>query len=143
MAKSVITVTAVTNTIKRASLVGIRRMIVRLFQAKVPITTMNITPTRAASGICSIKSEAKRMKVNKNRAAAIPDSRVRPPDFTLITLWPIIAQPPMPPKKPVTVLATPWARHSREASPLVSVISATTFKVSKLSISPMAARIRE
>ena len=40
----------------------------------------------------------------------------RPPDFTLITLCPIIAQPPMPPKKPVTVLATPWARHSREAA---------------------------
>ena len=40
-------------------------------------------------------------------AADKPESRVRPPDFTLMRDWPIMAQPPMPPKKPVTVLASP------------------------------------
>ncbi len=37
------------------------------------------------------------------------DRRVRAPEtFTLIIVWLIMAQPPMPPKKPVTMLATPW-----------------------------------
>jgi hypothetical protein len=36
------------------------------------------------------------------------DRRVRAPLFTLIMVWPIMAQPPMPPKKPVTMLAMPW-----------------------------------
>ena len=35
-------------------------------------------------------------------------ARPRPPDFTLMTDWPIMAQPAMPPKKPVTMLAMPW-----------------------------------
>ena len=71
----------------------------------------------------------------------MPAIRVRPPDFTLIIDWPIIAQPPMPPKKPVTVLATPWAMHSWLAPPRLPVISPTRFSVSRLSIRPMAARI--
>ena len=37
----------------------------------------------------------------------MPEMRVRAPDFTLIIDWPIIAQPPMPPKKPVTKFAAP------------------------------------
>ena len=67
--------------------------------------------------------------------------RVRPPDFMLIIDWPIMAQPPMPPKTPVTVLEMPWAMHSCEAPPLLPVISPTRLSVSRLSISPMAARI--
>ena len=35
--------------------------------------------------------------------------RVRAPDaFTLIIVWPIIAQPPIPPKKPESMLEMPW-----------------------------------
>ena len=30
-----------------------------------------------------------------------------------MTDWPIMAQPAMPPKKPVTMLAMPWPTHSR------------------------------
>ena len=74
---------------------------------KVPITTMNITPTRAAIGIISIYEEVYKIKLNKNNAATIPAIRVLPPDLTLIIDCPIIAHPPMPPKKPVTVLAKP------------------------------------
>ena len=84
MAKSVNTVTIVTNTMTRASVSGIRRRMVTLCQANVPMTTMNITPTRAASGICSIKLDATRMKASRNNAEEIPDKRVRPPDFMLI-----------------------------------------------------------
>ena len=53
------------------------------------------------------------------------DSRPRPPDFTLITDWPIMAQPAMPPRKPVAKLATPWPMHSRFLSLGVSVRSST------------------
>ena len=102
---------------------------------------MNITPTSAASGICSMSGEANRMKLSRNSAAATPATRVRPPDFTLIIDWPIIAQPPMPPKKPVSTLAQPCAMHSWLAPPRLPVISPTRLSVSSDSISPIAARI--
>jgi|GEM_PF-2333312 hypothetical protein len=50
------TVTMVTSTMTKASVRGMRRMIRKDCQAKVPITTMNMTPVSAASGICSIRS---------------------------------------------------------------------------------------
>jgi hypothetical protein len=54
---------------------------------------------------------------------------VRPPDFTLITDWPIIAQPAMPPTRPEAMLATPWPLHSRFLSLVVSVRSSTMVAV--------------
>jgi hypothetical protein len=39
------------------------------------------------------------------------ESRVRPPDVTLMTDWPIIAQPPMPPTKAAAMLALPCPAH--------------------------------
>jgi hypothetical protein len=53
---------------------------------------------------------------------------------------PIIAHPPMPPKKPVTVLATPCATYAWRAPPRWFVMSPTRLSVSRLSIRPMAAR---
>ena len=141
MARSVITVTTVTRTITKASIKGTFRMILRLFQANVPITTMNITPTRAANGICSIQDDATTINKSRNKAAAIPASRVRPPDFTLIMDCPIMAHPPMPPKKPVMVFAIPWAILSWLAPPRLLVMSPTRLSVSRLSIKPIAARM--
>ncbi len=43
----------------------------------------------------------------RNTPAESDDSRLRPPLCTLIIDWPIMAQPAMPPKKPVTTLAMP------------------------------------
>jgi hypothetical protein len=57
----------------------------------------------------------------------------------LIIVWPIIAQPPMPPKKPVTMLATPWPQDSRVLLEWVSVMSSTSFAVISDSISPTRA----
>ena len=54
---------------------------------------------------------------------------------------PIIAQPPIPPKKPVTIFAPPCAIHSRLEFPRVSVKSSTKLRVIKDSINPIAARI--
>jgi hypothetical protein len=53
------------------------------------------------------------------------DSRPRPPDFTLMIDWPIMAQPAMPPMKPVAVLAMPWPTHSWLRFDVVSVRSST------------------
>jgi diamine N-acetyltransferase len=50
---------------------------------------------------------------SRNAPARKVDSRVRAPDRTLIIVWPIIAQPPMPPKNPVTTFATPLPSRER------------------------------
>ena len=60
----------------------------------------------------------------------------------MIIVWPIIAQPPMPPKKPVTMLATPWPHDSRVLSEAVSVMSSTSLAVISDSISPTSAIAR-
>ena len=139
-ARSVTTVTPETNTRIKASLRGTLPIMRKLLHSKVPITTINMTPIRAASGIISISAEPTRINSNRETAAVIPDRRPRPPEFTLIMLWPIIAQPPMPPNNPVTVLATPWPIHSRLPWPRVSVISSIRRKVSSDSIRPIAAK---
>ncbi len=89
----------------------------------------------------SIRGAAKRMKASGNGTATMPAMRVRPPGFTLFLDWPIMARPPMPPKKPVTVLAAPGAMQSCEAPPRWPVISPTRCSVSSDSIGPIAARI--
>ncbi len=81
------------------------------------------------------------MNSSSDTAATIPDSRPRPPEFTLISDWPIMAHPPMPPKKPQVMLATPWPTHSRLPRPRVSVMSSIRLMVISDSISPTAARI--
>ena len=53
-----------------------------------------------------------------------------------------MAQPPMPPKKPVTTLATPWPQDSRVLSERVSVMSSTSLAVSSDSMSPTRAMPR-
>ena len=68
---------------------------------------------------------------------------MRAPDaFTLIIVWPIMAQPPMPPKKPVTMLAMPWPMDSRVLLERVSVMSSTSLAVISDSISPTSAIAR-
>ena len=69
--------------------------------------------------------------------------RVRAPEtFTLIMVWPIMAQPPMPPNRPVTTLATPCPQLSRVLSLWVSVMSSTNLAVSSDSSSPTRAIAR-
>ena len=86
IAKSVKTVTAETVTKTRASSFGIRFIILKLLHSKVPITTINMTPTNAAKGILSINPDAKRIKHNNAIAAIIPDSLPLPPELILIML---------------------------------------------------------
>ena len=78
----------------------------------------------------------------RNSPAESVDSRVRPPDFTLIIDWPIMAQPAMPPRKPVATLAMPWPRDSRSLSERVSVMSSTSWAVSSDSSRPTMASVK-
>ncbi|CAM5727738.1 hypothetical protein SBADM41S_10286 [Streptomyces badius] len=76
----------------------------------------------------------------RNAPARKVETRVRAPEtFTLIIVWPIMAQPPMPPKKPVTMLATPWPIDSRVLLEWVSVMSSTSLAVISDSIRPTSA----
>ena len=63
--------------------------------------------TGAAIGIIATQSPIKTISINRKIPAASVDKRPRPPDLTLITDWPIMAQPAMPPRKPAAILAMP------------------------------------
>ena len=106
-ARSTYTVMADTAIKTKASANGILFMIRKLDQANVPTTTINITPTSAAIGICSIKGAANKTNTSSATAAITPDSLPRPPLSTLMIDWPIIAQPPIPPNSPLRMLALP------------------------------------
>ena len=79
-----ITVIAVTATITIASLNGIFGKSLNVGQAKVPITTINISPTSAASGMIAMKLVAKTIKSIRNTAAETQDIRPLPPFEILI-----------------------------------------------------------
>ena len=143
IAKSCKTVTVETRMITKASILGMLDSIRRLDHSNVPITTINITPVSAAKGIISTSGAAKRSIPNRKSAAAIPDKRPLPPPRILIILCPIMAQPPMPPKKPFTTFAKPCPIHSLFPRPRVSVSSSTKVRVIKDSISPTAAANNE
>ena len=108
-------------------------------QLKVPIETMIMTATRAAIGMRPTASPSPTTSTSSKTPATRADNRPRPPDFTLITDWPIIAQPAMPPRNPVAILATPWPAHSRFLSLLVSVRSSTIEAVKSDSSRPTTA----
>ena len=108
-------------------------------QLKVPIETMIMMATSAGIGMMRTQSPRTRIRNSRNTPAAKVDSRPRPPDFTLMTDWPIMAQPAMPPKKPVTKLAMPWPMHSRFLSLRVSSSRRRSAAVSSDSSRPTAA----
>ncbi|MNX93577.1 hypothetical protein D3C86_1257650 [compost metagenome] len=108
-------------------------------QLKVLIDTMIITATSAAIGICLTHGPRKTTSTSSSAPATKLDSRPRPPDFTLMMDWPIMAQPGMPPSTPATILAMPWPRHSLFLSLAVSVKSSTMAAVISDSSSPTTA----
>ncbi len=105
--------------------------------------TMIITATRAAMGIRPTQSLRNTTISSSATPATRVESRLRPPDLTLITDWPIIAQPAMPPSRPVAMFASPWPLHSRFLSLPVSVISSTMVAVISDSRRPTTARAAE
>ncbi len=76
------------------------------------------------------------------REAMIPESLALEPAFRFTKVWATIAQPPIPPKKPLVTLAKPWATASLLVFPFELVISSTMDKVSKDSINPTPAIIK-
>src|SRR5690554_769606 len=139
----VTTTTATVLSITIEELFGWLRKATTDDQLKVPIDTMIITATTAALGICATQSPKKTTSISKNTPAIKVDKRVRPPDLTLITDCPIMAQPAMPPKNPEAMLAVPWPTHSRFLLLGVSVKSSRIVAVIIDSSRPTAAMVME
>ncbi len=137
------TVTTTVTTITTLLLGGWRRRLRIDSQLKVPMETMIITATRAAMGMRDTQSPRNTTNTSSTTPAIRVDNRVRPPDFMLITDWPIMAQPAMPPRKPEATLAIPWPRHSRCLSLSVSVRSSTMVAVIIDSSRPTTAMVSD
>ena len=134
--------TATVATMTMVSDFGIRRSVAGWMecQSKVPTETMIITATSAAIGMRATTSPNPTTRISRNTPARNVEMRVRAPEaFTLIIVWPIMAQPPMPPKKPVMTFEAPWPQDSRVLSEWVSVMSSTSLAVSSDSSSPTSA----
>ena len=139
----VATVTATVASMTMLELFGCTRRSASDLHEKVPIETMTITATSAAIGMVRTTSPSTRMRKSRKQPAKSVDRRPRPPDFTLMTDWPIMAQPAMPPNRPATMFAAPCPRHSRFLSEGVSVSSSTMAAVISDSSSPTTARVAE
>ncbi len=112
-------------------------------QLNVPTETMIMMATSAGIGMMATRPPRTTIMTSRKTPAENDDSRPRPPDFTLMTDCPIMAQPAMPPMNPVAVLATPCATHSRFLSLGVSVSSSTICAVISDSSRPTAATAAE
>ena len=121
------------------SLRGMEWMVRRECQSKVAMDTKIITATRAAIGMIATTGPRATTRTSSSAPDRNVDSRVRAPDFTLIMVWPIIAQPPMPPKRPEAMLAMPRPQDSRVLFDPVSVTSSTSLAVIRDSMSPTKA----
>ncbi len=105
--------------------------------------TIIITPTRAPIGICLTTSPSTRISNSRKIPETKVERRVLPPDFMLTIDWPIIAQPAMPPKKPVTIFASPCPFASRFLSLPVPVMSSIRVAVISDSSRPTTASDKE
>ena len=138
-----ITVIAVTATITKASLFGILFIIFSVGHAKVPITTININQTSAASGISEMYFVANTIRIMRKTEAEIPDILHLHPFDILIIDCQIIAHHPMAQKKPQTLFAIHCPTASLLFCPLVSVISSIRVSVISDSVRPITASISE
>lgn len=142
MARSPVrTVIIVTATMTKLSARGTFRSTLKVGQAKVPITTINISPTSAASGIFINNPEPKTIKRSKKTAALIPESLPLPLLEILIILCPIIAHPPIHQKNQQTIFASHCPIDSWLAFHLVWVFSSISVSVIKDSVNPTIAII--
>ena len=85
--------------------------------------------TSTATGTCDTQGLSATIKNSKNTPANKVDKRPRPPYFTLLTVWPIMPQPAMPPNRLEAILARPRPLLSRFLELGVSVSSSTTLAV--------------
>mmetsp|Transcript_33902 Transcript_33902/g.74209 ORF Transcript_33902/g.74209 Transcript_33902/m.74209 type:complete len:320 (+) Transcript_33902:593-1552(+) len=141
MARSLTTVTRETRTMTTASERGILRMSRRLDHAKVDSQTTNMMPTSEAIGTRPRSGAAPTMPKPRKRDMATPASLEVAPDCTLTCVCPIIAQPPIPPVRPLTTLPRPWPMHSLDVLPRLPSSSrpSTSCMVRSDSMSPTEA----
>ena len=139
----VATTTATVTSITTDEVGGWRRRLGIEFQLNVPIDTITMTATSAGIGMRPTTGPSTDSRNIRNAPATKVESRLRPPEVTLMTDCPIIAQPPMPPTSAAAMFAPPWPAHSRRLSLSVSVMSSTIWAVSSDSSSPTAAIVSE
>mmetsp|Transcript_45778 Transcript_45778/g.146151 ORF Transcript_45778/g.146151 Transcript_45778/m.146151 type:complete len:211 (+) Transcript_45778:273-905(+) len=141
VARSWKTVTSVTRSTTRPSLacIMLRRNNPSEPQANVLRATRTIRPTTAATGILETSGPSSAAPMKKPTATVRPDSRPRPPPPTLMSVWPMSAEPPCTPKIPQSMFPRDWAKHSREVEPRVSVMMSTSMSVARLSTRPTMA----
>ncbi len=83
-------------------------------KSQVATDTMTITATNAAMGMSETAGPKTMHSTISDAPVRNVDGRVQPPETrTSIIVWSIVVRPPMPPKKPVAMSATPWATDSR------------------------------
>mmetsp|Transcript_37306 Transcript_37306/g.107794 ORF Transcript_37306/g.107794 Transcript_37306/m.107794 type:complete len:208 (+) Transcript_37306:276-899(+) len=122
VAKSTTIVTPVTTKMTTKSVQATRCKRPKEPHAKVLIATKNMRPTSAAIGILPTMGAKKNTLDAKPIDMMKPDNRVLPPPLTLISDWPMSAQPPCVPKRPAAMLPNPWAKHSFRVEPTEPVI---------------------
>ncbi len=108
LAKSCVATT--TTTVANITTLELLGLVPRLridAQLKVPIDTMIRTATSAAMGMRATQSPKNTTMINSKTPAVRVDKRPRPPDFTLMTDCPIMAQPAIPPMKPEKIFDRP------------------------------------
>ncbi len=103
VATTTATVASMTTLVER----GCVRRLAMERQENVPMETIIITATSAAIGIWETQLRRNTIRQSSTTPAVRVESRPRPPDFTLITDCPIIAQPAIPPIKDVQMFAMP------------------------------------
>gem|GEM_PF-5140556 len=117
--------------------------ILRVGQAKVHITTINISQTKAAKGIFIIKVVPKTTNNIKNIEAEIPESLFLHQLLILIIDCQIIAQPHIAQKNQQVTFAIHCPTASLFAFHLVFVNSSINVNVIRDSVKPITANIRE
>ncbi len=96
-----------TKTPTKISCLGILLIIRKLIHSKVPMATINITPTKAAIGNFSITGAPNNTIQRIVKAATIPDKRALEPADKFTKVCAIMGQPPIPKKNPFKILALP------------------------------------
>mmetsp|Transcript_42161 Transcript_42161/g.127385 ORF Transcript_42161/g.127385 Transcript_42161/m.127385 type:complete len:250 (+) Transcript_42161:428-1177(+) len=139
VAKSTAIVTPVTTRMTSASVHEMMESSPKDPHANVLIDTMNMSPTNAATGMWLTSGVAKTTLTARPAAMIKLESRPWPPPLTLISDWPIKAQPPCVPKSPATMFPRPCPKHSRLVDPGVPVIWSSNLTVNKLSTKPTSA----
>ena len=126
------------KAVARAESRGARR---RKFQSMISIPTFTRIPASTAIGITEAKPPAPRVTTSNTSECTTPESGVRPPACTLVTVRIVAPAPGKPPNSAAPMFPRPWPISSRSELCWVRVMLSATSEVSSESIEPSTARV--